>query len=131
MNRRLLQITCALLGLIPVVTGIMAMLGLDNPFYASAGLPQSALLDSNLRFFGGLWLGLGLAMLWLIPSIERQTVLYRAIWGAILIGGLGRLCSLAVVGRPPVLFLVFMTLELSGPPFFLWWQHRVAREAAA
>ena len=82
MNKKTLQVTTALLGLIPVVTGIIAMLGIDDPLYASLGLPRSTLLDSNLRFFAGLWLGAGIAMLWLVPSIERQKVLYRALWGA-------------------------------------------------
>ena len=42
-------------------------------------LPRSSLLDSNMRFFGGLWMGFGIAMLWLVPSIERQGVLFRAL----------------------------------------------------
>ncbi|MDD4887610.1 MAG: DUF4345 family protein, partial [Thiomonas sp.] len=49
----------AVLGLIPVATGIVTMFGLSDPIYASAGIPPNALLDSNLRFFGGLWLVLG------------------------------------------------------------------------
>jgi uncharacterized protein DUF4345 len=61
MKKRALQITMLVLGAIPVITGILTMLGLDDPLYASAKLPRSALLDSNLRFFGGVWLGLGLA----------------------------------------------------------------------
>lgn len=55
-----------LLGAIPVITGVITMFGLADPLYASAHLPRSALLDSNLRFFGGIWLGLGLAAWWLI-----------------------------------------------------------------
>ena len=29
------------------------MLGLFDPIYASAGIPADGVLDSNLRFFGG------------------------------------------------------------------------------
>ncbi len=77
MNKRPLQVVTAVLGLIPVVTGAVAMLGVDDPFYASIGLPRSGLLDSNLRFFAGAWVGLGIALLWVVPSIERQGTLFR------------------------------------------------------
>jgi hypothetical protein len=80
----------AVLGLIPIVTGIIAMTGVDDPLYVSRGIPRSPVLDSNLRFFAGVWIGLGIALLWLVPSIERQTTLFRAIWGAVFLGGIGR-----------------------------------------
>ena len=50
MNKRGLQIAMALLGAIPVLTGIIGMFGLSDPLYASAGIPANAVLDSNLRF---------------------------------------------------------------------------------
>ena len=96
MSRRLLQVVTAILSLIPIATGIIAMTGVDDPLYAALDLPRSPLLDSNLRFFGGVWLGLGLAMLYLVPSIERQTVLFRALWGAVFLGGIGRALSAAL-----------------------------------
>jgi hypothetical protein len=77
MNKRPLQLVTAALGLISVVTGAVAMLGVDDPLYATIGLPRSALLDSNLRFFAGIWLGLGLTLLWVVPTIERQGALFR------------------------------------------------------
>ena len=87
MNKRALQITTAILGLVPIVTGLIGMSGISDPIYASVGLSANPLLDSNLRFFGGVWFGLGLALYWLIPKIEKQTVLFRAIWGMIFLGG--------------------------------------------
>ena len=93
MSRRLLQVATAILSLIPIATGIITMTGVDDPLYAALDLPRSPLLDSNLRFFGGVWLGLGLAMLYLVPSIERQTVLFQALWGAVFLGGIGRALS--------------------------------------
>lgn len=36
MSKRPLQITMAGLGAIPLITGILTMLGLDDPLYASA-----------------------------------------------------------------------------------------------
>jgi hypothetical protein len=129
MSKRPLQLTTALLALIPVVTGVLTMLGIHDPIYASAGLPPFPLLDSNLRFFGGIWLGLGLAMLWLVPSIERHGLLFRALWGAIFLGGVGRLLSMVSVGSPPVPFIGFTLLEIVGAPLFVYCQYRVAKES--
>ena len=130
MGKRLLQITTALLGLVPLLTGLITMLGVHDPLYSAAGIPALAVLDSNLRFFGGVWLGLGIAILWLVPRIETETVLFRAIWGAIFLGGAGRLLSILLVGTPPVPFVGFTALELIGAPLFISWQHRVAEAAA-
>ena len=127
MNKRPLQIVTAGLGLIPVVTGVVAMLGVDDPLYASIGLPRSSLLDSNLRFFAGSWLGLGLALLWVVPSIERRGTVFRVVWGAVFLGGVGRLLSMASLGAPPAAFIGFTILEIVGAPAFVYWQHRLAR----
>jgi hypothetical protein len=83
MRKSRLQVASALLGAIPIMTGIIGMFGISDPLYASAALPPSTLLDSNLRFFSGVWLGLGVAMYWIIPTIEKQTLLFRALWGMI------------------------------------------------
>ena len=130
MNKRPLQVVTAGLGLIPVVTGAVAMLGVDDPLYASIGLPRSTLLDGNLRFFAGVWLGLGIALLWVVPSIERQGTVFRVVWGAVFLGGVGRLLSLASLGAPPASFIGFTILEIVGAPAFVYWQHRLARSHA-
>jgi hypothetical protein len=130
-SRRALQVFSAVLGIIPVVTGLIGLRGLEDPLYAPVTTPHAILLDTNLRFFSGLWLGLGVALLWLIPSIERQTVLFRAIWGAIFVGGIGRLLSMVMAGTPPAPFVFFTLLEIVGAPLFIYWQHRVARAAWA
>lgn len=130
MRRRSLQIVSGLLGVIPVVTGVLTMMGLADPIYAAAGLPVHALLDSNLRFLGGLWLVVGLAMFWVIPRIERETALFRALWLMIFVGGVGRLLSMALVGAPPWPFIGFTLLEIIGAPFFIAWQARLANGAA-
>ena len=130
MGKRLLQIATALLGLVPLLTGLITMLGVHDPLYSAAGIPALPVLDSNLRFFGGVWLGLGIAILWLVPRIETETVLFRAIWSAIFLGGVGRLLSIPLVGTPPIPFVGFTALELIGAPLFIYWQHRVAEAAA-
>lgn len=127
MSKRLLQIVTGLLACIPVATGAIGMTGVHDPLYASAHVPQSILLDSNLRFFAGVWVGLGLALFWLIPNIERQTALFRAVWGMIFVGGLGRLLSAMLLGTPPLPFVAFTALEIVGAPLFILWQARLTR----
>jgi uncharacterized protein YjeT (DUF2065 family) len=109
--KRALQIVTALLGLVPIVTGLIAMSGTSDPIYAAAGLAPLPVLDSNLRFFAGVWFGLGVAILWLVPRIDTQTVLFRAM----------------LVGMPPAPFVGFIVLEIVGAPLFIWWQVRIAK----
>ncbi len=127
MERRALQIVTAFLGLVPVATGLIGMTGVSDPIYASLGLPANPLFDSNLRYFAGVWLGLGLAIFWLIPKIEQHTLLFRVIWGMIFIGGIGRIVSMLFVGLPPAPFIGFTILEIVGAPIFVIWQRRIAR----
>jgi hypothetical protein len=116
-----------LLGVVPVTTGLLGLLGVKDPFYVEVGVPSIVVLDTNLRFYSGIWLGLGLAFFWLIPTIERQTVLFRVLWGMIFIGGIGRLLSMMLLAWPPVAFVAFTALEIVGAPLFIWWQSRVSK----
>ena len=129
MGKRTLQITTAVMAAIPVLTGILSMFGLSDPIYASVSLPANAMLDSNLRFFGGVWLGLGMALYWLIPNIEKQTVMFRVLWGMVFLGGVGRLMSMLFLARPPVPFIAFTVIDLAGAPVFIAWQARIAQLA--
>jgi hypothetical protein len=127
MNRLILQIVTGFLGLTTLVLGSMQLvLGVNSPIYASADLPNFPMLDSNLRFFGGMGIGLGLVLLWLIPTIERQAPLFRLAWGCAFLGGVGRLISVAIVGAPSSLLVVFTWIEVVGAPLLIYWQHRIA-----
>jgi hypothetical protein len=129
MKKRPLQVATAMLALVPTLTGLLGMLGLSDPIYASLGLPHDATLDSQLRFYSGVWLGLGLAAFWLVPRIERATTLFRALWLMIFLGGVGRLLSLLVTGMPFPPFIAFTALEILGAPLFILWQTRIAQAA--
>jgi Domain of unknown function (DUF4345) len=131
MSKRPLQITTAVLGLIPIITSLVGFMGVTDPLYAAADIARDPLLDSNLRFFNGVWLGLGLSLLWLVPRIDTETALFRILWGMIFIGGIGRLLSMIFIGLPPWPFIAFTVLEIVGAPLFIAWQHRIqVREPA-
>ncbi len=131
MSRVLLQICTAVLALVPISTGIITMRGVRDPLYRPLHLPEVPVLDSNLRFLGGVWLGVGLALLWTVPAIEQQGTLFRWLWGAVFLGGVGRLLSWLIIGAPPPSYIGFLLLEIVGAPLFIYWQSRVAQSPMA
>jgi hypothetical protein len=88
-------------------------------------------MDGNFRFSLGLWFGVGLVGVWMIPTIERQTTVFRGMWFAVFCGGVGRLISFFSVGAPPPVFAALGVVELLGAPVFIYWQHRVAISATS
>ena len=129
LSRTALQIVNVILAILTVFLGGASLfLGVESPVYPD-DLMKVPSLDSNLRFLGGLGVGLGLTLLWLTPSIERRTVLFRAIWLCALAGGIGRLISAAVVGLPPTPMIVFTAIEVPAVPLLIYWQYRVATVA--
>ena len=92
--------------------------------WAQCSPSPSALRESGV---GGFWLAMGLAMLWAARKIETETTLFRALWAAIFMGGIGRVISMFAVAPPPAPFVAFTVLELAGAPFFIWWQARISR----
>lgn len=130
MRKRIFQVILAVIGLIAVITGAWGFVGgITDDFYgvsASAQVSGNIILDSNLRYFSGLWLGLGLLILWMIPSIERQKLVFRLVAGMIFLGGMGRVISMLSFGMPSPLFIVFVLLELLFP-VLIFWQNRLAQ----
>lgn len=126
MSRKALQVITALFGLGAVGSGVGAMAGLENPTYASLGLPPAAVLDNNLRFYAGVWMGLGFAALWIVPGIEKQAALFRTICGALFLGGIGRLISMMSLGEPPVEYIAYAAVEIFGSILLVVWQRRIA-----
>lgn len=130
MPRRSLQVVNLLLAIATIWLGAMSMmLGTDSPVYGSATIPDIPALDSNLRFMGGLGVGLGLALVWLTPNIERHTTVFRVAWICAFLGGIGRLISAWVAGLPPVPMIVFTAIEVPAVPVLIYWQSRVSQAA--
>jgi hypothetical protein len=132
MSRVGLQVVNAFVGVATIALAAMTLaFGSESPVYGTAAIPPLPALDSNLRFFGGLALGLGLLLLWMTPSIERHTKLFRAVWLCAFVGGLGRLISWNVVGAPPAPMMVFTVIEVPLVPVLIAWQAAVASRSEA
>lgn len=125
MNKRNLQIITFILALVPTITGLIGLTGISDPIYGELSKTNNILLDSNLRFFSGVWLGLGVALFSIIKTIDTQTQVFRIIWCCIFLGGLGRLLSIIFIGTPPIPFIGFTILEIIGAPIFIYWQQRI------
>jgi hypothetical protein len=132
MNKRLLQTVLAILGLIPILTGgLDFVLGARSLHVVGSLMPLDAVndvvLDSQIRFLAAIWLGVGIILYWVIPSIDRQTTLFRLLMGGIFLGGIGRMSSAVLVGIPPVQFLAVIVLELVGVPILIFWQSALSK----
>jgi hypothetical protein len=127
MGRRTLQLANATVALATIgLAGMQLTLGVGSPVYSQLDLPSVPVLDSNLRFFGGMGLGLGVLLLWILPTIERRTGLYRLFWFCAFLGGLGRAISILIVGWPPAFIVAITVLEVVGAPLFVYWHNQLA-----
>jgi hypothetical protein len=127
-ERRLLQAVVAVAALVPITGGLAGVLlgvGLDPRPTAGA-----ADLDSHWRYLSGLLLGIGLAAWASVARIEAMGARFRLIALIVVVGGLGRLCSLAAVGRPSTLMLAALVMELVVTPALAIWHHRFVHRCA-
>jgi hypothetical protein len=122
-ERRALQACVALAAAVPVTAGLAGVLlgpsAVDLPGLAAAG-------DSHARYHSGVLLAIGLAFWSTVPAIERQSARFRLLAGIVVLGGIGRLISLAAAGPPSAPMLAALGLELVAAPSIVLWQARVA-----
>jgi hypothetical protein len=102
---------CVTIGLFHVALGNAAI-----PDAGSAG----ATVDSWGRFMGASFVGYGLAWLWAARQRPIPARAVRWLAGIFLLGGVGRLLSLAVHGWPQWFQIVLAVIELCLPPVFFW-----------
>jgi len=128
-ERRLLQIATGLACLVSLgMGGLSIARGPDVLQGISAPVPVD--LDSHYRYLSGLLLGIGLAFIASIPTIERRAELFRTLGFLIVIGGMGRLLSLIFTGMPSAGHLFGLVMELGVTPLIVAWQARLARRFA-
>jgi hypothetical protein len=138
---RVYQAVVLLLALIPLSTGPLDLvLGLEGPRSIGMALSdidlRDPILNSQVRFFGAVWLGTGLLMGLGAVRFERYGGVLKVIFAVLAVAGLGRLVSVVQFGLPaaPVgVAFVFATiiLEVGIAPLMLLWQHRLERSWTA
>ncbi len=105
----LMGVACAAIGVLHFCLGISSV-----PGEGSAG----ATVDSRERFYGAVFLGFGLAWIWTSRQTPIPASTVRWLAGIFLLGGVGRLLSLAVHGAPQWFQVVLMVIELALPPVY-------------
>ncbi|MCX4632079.1 DUF4345 domain-containing protein [Streptomyces sp. NBC_01443] len=103
--------SCVAIGLLHVALGNAAI-----PGAGSAG----ATVDSWGRFMGAAFVGYGLAWLWAARQRPIPAAAVRWLAGVFLLGGVGRVLSLAVHGWPQWFQIALTAIELGMPPVFFW-----------
>jgi Domain of unknown function (DUF4345) len=118
--RRGLQVVLTVGGLVAITTGVIAIVGGIDTFPGSPEAENPA--DNEARFLNAIWVAFGVAILWVVPRVERETLLVRFLGAAIFLGGVARLASIIDVGEPADLQYVLMGIELVLGPLVIVWQ---------
>jgi Domain of unknown function (DUF4345) len=125
--KRTLQVVLAILSLLPLTFGALGVVLGAGRFLPSGMV--NANLDSQFRFLSAWYLGLAVLAWWMLPQIEKHSVLFRIVCGAVFLGGVARLFAVMASGMPDTRFVIVMVIELLFP-LLIPWQAMVARLAA-
>jgi len=137
-SKRLLQIFMGLNVLVAIYKGgAFVLLGIDAaPLMAGSDLmikvaePVRGLLDFWFRVMGWTWLGVGLMLGWIIPSIERHTAWFRFIMIALMGTGVGNLAAVLASGSLGDK-AIEIVIEITIPLACIAWQTQVANRSKA
>jgi drug/metabolite transporter (DMT)-like permease len=78
------------------------------------------------RFFAGLLLCYGIALLWCARDVQRKRVYVNVLAAGFFVGGIGRLLAILIDGPPNPFYLAMLVLELALPPLMVVIAGRVA-----
>jgi hypothetical protein len=119
---KFVKITTVLLSLIALLTGAMdVMVGVAGQANigvgAAAAAPFDPVLDSQIRFLGAVWFGLGAIQLVCLGDLRRYGGILQLCFAIVMLGGIGRALSLLQVGQPatgvgPAFIVVALVIEL-------------------
>ncbi|MER5641313.1 DUF4345 domain-containing protein [Kitasatospora sp. NPDC002227] len=115
---RTLRLLLQLMGWSSVAIGLLHLI------LGNAAIPGAAhagtTVDSWGRFMGATFVGYGLAWLWAARQRPVPAGAVRLLAAVFLLGGLGRLLSVALHGWPHWFQIVLTALELGLPPVYFW-----------
>ncbi|GAA2534874.1 DUF4345 domain-containing protein [Winogradskya humida] len=116
---RLLRLLLALLGLIPVGTGLLGVIG--GVTLDPSGNASSHYFDSEYRFLNGVWICVGVALWWSLRRPVPRALITRSLLVAMVAGGVARAVSVVAVGWPSPVFTAALGVELLVIPALVAW----------
>ncbi len=139
MSLIILRIAFGIFGLIALATGGLSTFGGLETFSSVSGhatpldlmSEAGASIENGFRFFAGIWLGVGLMLLYGTVRWETSRALLFFGGVAIFIGGLGRVAPAFAGGIVPEGVYVPIFLELVVYPALLIWDARVRANRTA
>ena len=118
-----LIVILALLGAVPVLTGVVGIVG--GLEFSPGGGPNY--LDSEYRFLNACWAAAGGVLWWSLRRPAERAAVTRVVLAIMVLGGLARLLGAALTGPPPVPFQISMAIELIVIPALLCRHRRAFR----
>jgi hypothetical protein len=125
LERRLLQITVAIAGLVPVAGGLAGVIW--GP--AMLGEPTQGPFDSHFRYLSGLLAAIGVAYWSAIPDIETANRKFSLLTLIVVAGGFSRALGMLIAGPPGGAMNAALIMELVVTPALYLWQARIQRLA--
>ncbi|MES2906530.1 MAG: DUF4345 domain-containing protein [Pseudomonadota bacterium] len=123
-EKRLLQITVLVGGIVPVTPGLLGS-GIGLAFVDGLVTRDA---DSHFRYLSGLLLAIGFGFWSCVPDIETKTARFRLLTLIVFIGGLARLFGCLVEGVPSPQMQFGLMMELAVTPLLCWWQGRLPQQ---
>ncbi len=127
MERRFLQLTVAIAGLVPVAGGLAGVIW--GP--AMLGEPAQGPFDSHFRYLSGLLAAIGVAYWSAIPQIETEGAKFGLLTLIVVAGGFSRALGMLIAGPPGGVMSTALIMELVVTPALYLWQTRIERLATA
>ena len=126
--RRAFQGFLALFGVI--VIGISIAHLTIGPAAIIGGSGVNPTSDGEDRFFAGLLLCYGVALLWCARDVQRKRVYVNVLAAVFFVGGIGRLLAIILAGVPHPFYIAMLVLELTLPALMVLVARRVTDPAA-
>lgn len=125
--RRAFQAFLALFGV--TVIGISIAHMAIGPTAIIGAVAVNPTMDGEDRFFAGVFLCIGVALLWCARDVEHKRSYINFVAAAFFIGGIGRFLALVLVGVPHPFYVAMLVVELALPPLMVLAAKRVEEPA--
>jgi hypothetical protein len=94
------------------------------------GVAVNPTMAGEDRFFAGLLLCYGIALMWCARDVQRKRVYVSLLAAVFFVGGLGRLLAVVLDGAPNPFYIAMLVLELALPPLMVVAAKRVSEPAS-